>query len=417
MERLVIRGGRELFGELTVKAAKNSVLPLIACSILSREDVVLKNVPKLSDITHMLDIVKSIGGKAEFDGQDIYINCKEANSVLIESNLTGALRSSIFMLGPILSRFRFASIGLPGGCAIGERPIDLHLAGLEALGVKVCEENGYVQCDGSQIRGGTVSLRFPSVGATENIIMAATLGRKQTVIYNAAQEPEILDLQNFINSLGGKVSGAGTDTVTVEGVEKLHGGTYRPFTDRIVAASYLAVVAAAKGNIIIKDTAPESFSAVLEVFSCVGCDVTVGNDYVQLVSRKRLAAVAGLETRPYPGLPTDMQAQITAMLSMADGESTMVENVFENRFKYVEQLRTMGADITLNGCRAVIRGVKQLYGANVSAEDLRGGAALVIAALSAEGESEIRDIYHIDRGYDRIEDTLLLFGADVKRVT
>jgi len=443
-----MRGGKRLNGEITVKAAKNSVLPLIAASLLSKEDIVLKNIPRLSDITHMLDIVRCIGGKAEYEGGDVHINCRlaadappgiaasaesldgapaksaacqnaYAPSVFIQPCQTSALRSSIFMLGPALARFKSACVGLPGGCAIGERPIDIHIAGLKKLNVQVYEENGCVRCDGSHMTDGAVRLRFPSVGATENLIMASALGKGRTVIYNAAREPEVVDLASFINFLGGRVLGAGTNKVVIEGVERLGGGAYRPFSDRIAAPTYLAAVAAAGGTITVKNVAPENFSAVLGVFRQAGCRVAEGKDYVTLASDGRLKAVSTIVTAPFPGFPTDMQAQTAAMLSVADGESALVENVFENRFRYAVQLAKMGARITVSpgGRAAVIRGVGRLRGARVAAEDLRGGAALVIAALAAEGTSEVFDIFHIDRGYERMDEVLAGLNADIQRKT
>lgn len=414
--QLVIRGGKRLRGEITVAAAKNSVLPLIACCILSEREIHIYNCPSIADIFSMIEIIRSIGGKAELQDGVLTIDCKNANPQLVSADLTGTIRSSVFVLGPILARFRYADISYPGGCEIGLRPIDLHIYGLKCLGVKVTEANGMIICDGTNKRGGIVNLDFPSVGATENIMMAGAIGRGITVIRNAAREPEIVDLQNFINYLGGKVTGAGTDVITVEGVERLDGGEYTPLGDRIAAGTYLAAVAAAGGEAHIRGVSPAHMHAVLEKLRHMGCRITEEENGITVAAEGRLRAVHKIETQPFPGFPTDMQPQITAVLSAAEGTCCVVENMFESRFKYTAQLCKMGAKILVKDRVAVVKGVKRLSGASVSAEDLRGGAALCVAALGAEGISVISGVRHIDRGYDKIETALAALGADVRRI-
>lgn len=413
--QLIVRGKRRLYGDLRIPAAKNSVLPLIACCIMSQEEIHIKNCPALADIYCMIEIIKSIGGRAELFGDDLIIDCKNANPKLVSADLTSGIRSSVFILGPILARFRFADISYPGGCEIGLRPIDLHIYGLKCLGVQVTEANGMIVCDGSKKAGGVVNLDFPSVGATENIMMAGVLGKGTTVIRNAAREPEIVDLQNFINYLGGKVSGAGTGIIVVEGVNSLHGGEYTPIGDRIAAGTYLTAVATAGGNVRISGVEPELMFSVLEKLRYSGCEITEFSNGVNIEAGGRLRAISKIETQPFPGFPTDMQPQITAMLATCDGSSCIVENLFESRFKYTAQLIKMGAKIIVKDRVAVVKGMKSLYGAYVSAEDLRGGAALVTAALGAEGETVISGVHHIDRGYDRIEYALASLGADIVR--
>ncbi len=414
--QLIIRGGKRLHGEIDVSAAKNSVLPLIACCIMSEREIHIRNCPAIADIYSMIEIIRSIGGRADLDGTTLVIDCKEANPKRVSSDLTGGIRSSVFILGPILARFRHATISYPGGCEIGLRPIDLHIYGLKSLGVRITEVNGMLDCDGTAKSGGIVDLDFPSVGATENLMMAGVLGQGTTVIRNAAREPEIIDLQNFINFLGGKVSGAGTGVITVEGVSALSGGEYTPIGDRIVAATYLCAVGVTGGNVRVKGIKPEYMHAVLQKLRRADCNVTEFSDGVRLESSGKLRAVHKIETQPFPGFPTDMQPQITALLCTAIGSSCIVENMFENRFKYTVQLNKMGANIIVKDRVAVVKGVPSLYGAPVSAEDLRGGAALVVAALAAQGESVISGVRHIDRGYDKIEQSLAVLGADIARI-
>ena len=415
MEFLRVTGGNRLDGRLKIASAKNAVLPIIACALLAESEIKIKNCPRLSDITAMMKIIRSTGGRADFEGDDIVLDCSNANPSLIESDLTGGIRSSIFILGPILARFKRAAVSYPGGCEIGLRPIDLHIYGLKQLNVRITEENGHIVCDGSAKKSGEIDLDFPSVGATENIMMAAVYLGGRSIIRNAAREPEIVNLAEFLNCLGGRVFGAGSDTIIIEGVKALHGGEFTPIPDRIVGGTYLTACALTGGDVYLENLRSDSLNAVIEKLARAGAEITRGSDFIRLRSKGRINAIHKIETQPYPGFPTDMQAQIAALLARADGCSVMVENLFENRYKYTVQLNKMGAKITVKDRIAVIKGVKKLYGTAVSAEDLRGGAALVLAALGAEGESIVSGVAHIDRGYCHIEDDLKALGADITR--
>lgn len=415
MEYLRVTGGNRLDGSLKIASAKNAVLPIIAGALLSEEDILIKNCSALSDITAMMKIIRSTGGKAEYDGNNILINCRNSNPALIESDLTGKIRSSIFIMGPILARFKHAALSYPGGCEIGLRPIDLHIFGLKKLNVKIREENGHIICDGSDMKSAEIDLDFPSVGATENIMMAAVFLNGKTTIRNAAREPEIVDLADFINSIGGKIYGAGTDTLVVEGVKKLSGGEYTPVPDRIAGCTFLAACALTGGDVYLENLRSDTVNAVTEKLMRAGCELTRGYDFVRIQSSGKLKAIHKVETQPYPGFPTDMQAPLVAMLTRANGCSVMVENLFENRYKYTVQLNKMGAKITVKDRIAVVKGVNKLHGTSIKSEDLRGGAALVIAALAAEGESIVTGVSHIDRGYYKIEDDFRSLGADIKR--
>lgn len=415
MEYLRVTGGNRLDGSLKIASAKNAVLPIIAGALLSEEDILIKNCSALSDITAMMKIIRSTGGKAEYDGNNILINCRNSNPALIESDLTGKIRSSIFIMGPILARFKHAALSYPGGCEIGLRPIDLHIFGLKKLNVKIREENGHIICDGSDMKSAEIDLDFPSVGATENIMMAAVFLNGKTTIRNAAREPEIVDLADFINSIGGKIYGAGTDTLVVEGVKKLSGGEYTPVPDRIAGCTFLAACALTGGDVYLENLRSDTVNAVTEKLMRAGCELTRGYDFVRIRSLGKLKAIHKVETQPYPGFPTDMQAPLVAMLTRANGCSVMVENLFENRYKYTVQLNKMGAKITVKDRIAVVKGVNKLHGTSIKSEDLRGGAALVIAALAAEGESIVTGVSHIDRGYYKIEDDFRSLGADIKR--
>lgn len=415
MEYLRVTGGNRLDGSLKIASAKNAVLPIIAGALLSEEDILIKNCSALSDITAMMKIIRSTGGKAEYDGNNILINCRNSNPALIESDLTGKIRSSIFIMGPILARFKHAALSYPGGCEIGLRPIDLHIFGLKKLNVKIREENGHIICDGSDMKSAEIDLDFPSVGATENIMMAAVFLNGKTTIRNAAREPEIVDLADFINSIGGKIYGAGTDTLVVEGIKKLSGGEYTPVPDRIAGCTFLAACALTGGDVYLENLRSDTVNAVTEKLMRAGCELIRGYDFVRIRSSGKLKAIHKVETQPYPGFPTDMQAPLVAMLTRANGCSVMVENLFENRYKYTVQLNKMGAKITVKDRIAVVKGVNKLHGTSIKSEDLRGGAALVIAALAAEGESIVTGVSHIDRGYYKIEDDFRSLGADIKR--
>ncbi len=416
MDKFIIMGGNRLHGKVSVQSAKNTVLPLLSCCILCKEQIVLKNCPCISDVKKMTEIIERMGGKIEFCDDDLKIDCSDIHYIEINEELTKSIRSSVFMLGSLLGRFSRATVAYPGGCEIGKRPIDIHIAGLKTLGVQIMETEKFIECDGAELHSDKIILSMPSVGATENMIMAAVLTAGVTVIENAAKEPEIEDLQNFINAMGGNVSGAGSDKITVVGVKRLHGCTYTPIGDRIVGGTYLAMCAGCGGDLTVCNCDMKGLSAVLDVFKACGCRVETCGTEVRLISEGNLRAIPLLRTGPFPAFPTDMQPQICAVLTTADGVSLIEENIFESRFKYVRQLELMGADIAIQDRRALVTGVNALKPSIVSAEDLRGGAALITAALMTDGVSVVYGAEHVDRGYFKIEETLTTLGADIVRV-
>lgn len=408
-----IIGGRRLCGEVTLGGAKNALLPILAATMLSDGELVLERCARLSDCENMLRILSTLGCRVQREGECVRVDPRGAQGWEMTESLSKQLRSSIFMLGPILGRFRRASVTYPGGCEIGLRPIDLHLKGLRALGVQIREARGRILCDGSNLRGGQVQLDFPSVGATENIMMAAVLAPGETVIFNAAREPEIVDLERFLNAMGARVRGAGQDVIAIEGVKRLHGARHVIMPDRIVAGTLLIAAAMTQGEVCLRGARPGDLRAVLDKLEQAGCCLEVGEDWIRLVMARRPRAVE-LSTQPYPGFPTDMQAQFMALATVAEGTSLIVENVFENRFAHAAQLRRMGAEILVHQRAAIVRG-GSLSGAQVEARDLRGGAALVLAALAAEGESRVERVELIDRGYEALEEVLSSLGACVRR--
>ncbi len=408
-----IRGGAALAGSAKVGCAKNAVLPILAASVLAQGPVVIRDCPRLLDIDNMLAILETLGCAISRTGDDVTVDPTAAHSWDMPDSLSKRIRSSIFMLGPLVGRFRHACVTYPGGCEIGLRPIDLHIKGLRALGVRIHEEHGRIYCDGEKLRGGYVHLDFPSVGATENVMMAAVLASGRTTIHNAAREPEILDLQNFINAMGGCVCGAGSDTILIDGVERLSGTSYRPIPDRIVAGTLLAACAATRGEITVEGADASHLGAVIDKLRGAGCEIDVEEDSMHIRASGPLRAIE-ISTQAYPGFPTDLQAQFMALACTLDGASMIVENMFESRFAHAAQLVRMGADIFVNNRLAVVRGAR-LTGARVKASDLRGGAALVIAALAAEGITEVSDIEMVDRGYERFEDMISAVGGDIVR--
>ncbi len=416
MDTYIIDGGERLYGKLQAQSAKNTVLPLLAASVLTDEQVKIRGVPTITDVENMLRILSEVGCQIKRKNDCAVIDSSNAVSHEIPPRLTKELRSSVFMLGSVLTRFRRAKISYPGGCDIGLRPIDLHLAGLKRLGVKITEEGGYIECEAERLVGAEILLDFPSVGATENIILAAVKAEGITVIRNAAKEPEIVDLQNFLNAMGANVRGAGGGTVVIEGVKRLHGIEYTPIGDRIEAGTYLIAAAICGGEIEINGVPPENIAALLHKLRENGCKIHTKNDKIILASSGKLKSVDLVETTPFPGFPTDLQAQYSALCCTAKGTTLVVENLFETRYKYAAELKRMGADVTVRGRTAVIRGVEKLHGAKVTASDLRGGAALVVAALGAEGQSTVIDLSHIDRGYADFEHNLKKLGAKIRRV-
>ena len=416
MEKYIINGGNSLFGNVDVQSAKNSVLPILAAAVLTDGEVKINKIPHITDVRNMVKILSRLGCKSVFDGDGLIIDSSKADCHEIPSELAHELRSSVFLLGSVISRFRMAKIAYPGGCDIGLRPVDLHLTGLKRLGVKISEESGYIVCRCEKLKGNEVMLDCPSVGATENIMLAAVKAEGTTVIRNAAREPEIEDLQNFLNMLGAKVRGAGSGTVYIEGVKNLGGCSFTPIPDRIEAGTFLITAAMCGGKILLNNAGAENLSSLLHKLRENGCKIQVFGDKIELESSTKLYSVKSVETQPYPGFPTDLQAQFTALCCVCRGHSIITENLFETRFKYVPELRKMGADVTVVGRCAFVRGVDTLRGANVVAHDLRGGAALVSAALSAEGRSEVFELSHIDRGYGSFEYKLRALGGDIVRV-
>ncbi|MDD6884219.1 MAG: UDP-N-acetylglucosamine 1-carboxyvinyltransferase [Eubacteriales bacterium] len=407
-------GGNRLGGEVRVDGAKNAVLPILAASLMASGPVVIEDCPRLMDVTNMLSILKTLGCRVENLENAVRLDAEGAYRWEMPEHLSKSLRSSIFMMGPLLGRFRRAKVTYPGGCEIGLRPIDLHLKGLKALGVSVRESHGMILLDGARMRGGAVYLDFPSVGATENIMMAAAAIRGRTTIHNAARDPEIRDLQNFINAMGGRIAGAGTDKIVIDGVAGLHGVRYTPIPDRIVAGTLLAAVAAAGGEARILRARPEDLGAPLDKLRQTGCEIVEDEHGISIASSGKIIPFE-ISTQPFPGFPTDLQAQFMALACLAEGTSVIVENLFESRFAHAAQLTRMGADIRVNNRMAVVRGGK-LTGARVHASDLRGGAALVVAALAAEGETIVENVALIDRGYERLERVLTALGGDVRRI-
>ena len=417
MDKYLIKGGRKLDGVVEVDCAKNAVLPIISASLLTEEEIVLHNLPQIVDVFKMLDIIKSLGGnvKLEDNNRTVIIKNDNIKKYRIPSLLTSEIRSSIFLLGPLLSKFKKAKLAYPGGCEIGSRPIDLHLFGLRELGVKIDEGYGYINCDGANMRNGFIHLDFPSVGATENLMMASVLTQGETIIHNCAKEPEIVDLASFINAMGGKVSGAGTSTIIVRGVQGLHGVEYTPVPDRIVAGTLLIAAASTRGRIELVNANYEHILSLVNKLKKSGCNITKNGGKIILTSEQRPKAFS-FDTQPYPGFPTDLQPQLTVLQAIAKGTSLVTENLFETRFKHLAELIKMGADITSRDRTAVIRGVSKLYGAEICAYDLRGGAALTIAGMVAKGETIINNINYIDRGYESFESKLNMLGADIIRI-
>jgi len=409
-----ICGGRRLVGETEVCGAKNAVLPLLAACVLIKDTVKLKNCPRLSDIEGMLGLLRALGCDARREGRDLYIDASHAQMHVMPEELSKRMRSSIFMLGPVLARMGRADFTYPGGCEIGLRPIDLHLQGLRALGAKVEERHGHILCSG-RLRGASVHLDYPSVGATENVMLAAVCAQGDSVIHNAAREPEITDLGRFLNRCGADVRGMGTGTIHIKGNAELHGVEYEPVCDRIAAGTLLMAGAATQGDVFVRGAQAQQMQAVLAKLKEAGCMVQTDACGVRVQCARELRAVRRIETAPFPGFPTDLQAQMMALLTKGRGASVIAENVFENRMQHVAELTRMGADIQVSGRIAVVRGVEKLTGARVETRDLRGGAALCIAALMAQGESVIENIALIDRGHDRLEDDLAALGAEIYR--
>ncbi len=415
MDKLRIEGGERLRGEVRVSGAKNAALPILAASLLTADELVLDNVPQLADITTMGKLLAGMGVKLGRDGGRVWARADEVGLAEAPYEVVKTMRASILVLGPLLARFGQARVSLPGGCAIGARPVDQHIKGLRALGAEIEIEHGYIVGRAPRLTGTRIVTDMVTVTGTENLMMAACLARGQTVIENAAREPEVVDLARCLNAMGARVSGAGTDRIVVDGVERLHGATHRVLPDRIETGTFLVAAAACGGDVRLTGAAPETLDAVLEKLREAGATVEAGADWIRVRAPNRPQAVS-LRTAPYPGFPTDMQAQFMALDCVADGVGRITETIFENRFMHVLELQRLGAQIDIDGHTAIVRGVPKLSGARVMATDLRASASLVVAALVAEGETVIDRIYHLDRGYERMETRLAALGARIERI-
>lgn len=416
-EKLKITGGRQLHGEISVQGAKNSALPLMAAALLCEGETVLQNVPQLSDVYAACRILNRLGCRASAEGNTVRIVRESAELYEIPDSDMRAMRSSIMFLGPILGSMKRCTLTMPGGCELGPRPINLHLDAMRAMGVRIREGAGRIFCTAEKLTGAQIHLPIPSVGVTENVLMAAVYAEGETVLTNAACEPEITDLAGFLNQCGAEIRGAGTHTVVIRGGKRLHGTEYRVMPDRIAAMSYLCAGAAAGGAICLKNAAPEDMKSCLDVLEQAGCRIGVCGNTIFLDRTGPLRAISYIRTMPYPGFPTDAQALISAVLCTAAGTSMLEETIFENRFKHMGELARMGADIRVSGRTAVITGVPALHGASVEAMDLRGGAALAVAAAGAEGETYLSGLHHLDRGYEHFAETFNTLGIRTERGT
>ena len=415
MSKFIINGGHRLEGEIEVQGAKNAVLPILAAAVINGGKNVIYNCPDLRDVTTTIDVLNSLGCSAQRHGKTLIVDSSGLNSNVIEESLMRQMRSSIIFLGAIIARCKKAMVSMPGGCEIGNRPIDLHLKALRQLGVKIEESHGYINCEADKLVGENIHLDFPSVGATENIMLAACIADGTTVISNAAREPEILDLEKFLNRMGAKIYGAGTDTIQIEGAKKLYGIEHTIIPDRIVAGTYLLAAAITNGHIILHNAEAKHMQSMINALREMGCKIYAERRRLILTPAKILRPISKIRTMPYPGFPTDIQSPFMALASVANGTSMFVENIFENRYQHVEELVRMGADIKVDGRVAVVHGVSGLSGAKVISKDLRGGAALVLAGLAAEGETQVSGTIYIDRGYETMEKYLSSCGADIKR--
>ncbi|MCW8919209.1 MAG: UDP-N-acetylglucosamine 1-carboxyvinyltransferase [Gammaproteobacteria bacterium] len=419
MDKLIITGGGPLSGEIRISGAKNAALPILAATLLAEEPVTICNVPHLHDITTTMELLGNMGVELVVDEKlNIEVHASTIQQFYALYELVRTMRASILVLGPLLARHGKAEVSLPGGCAIGSRPVNIHIEGMRAMGADIKVENGYIKATthGKRLQGAVLNPEVVTVTGTENLMIAATLAEGTTVINNAAREPEVVDLANFLNSMGARIGGAGSSTLTIEGVERLGGGRYSVLPDRIETGTYLIAAAITGGRIKVKDTNPVLLVNVLDKLREAGAEIACGEDWITLDMHGRRPKAVSLETAPYPEFPTDMQAQFTALNCIAEGEGTIVETVFENRFMHVQEMQRMGADIRLEGNTAYTRGVKRLTGAPVMATDLRASASLVLVGLVAEGETVVDRIYHIDRGYECIEEKLQQLGARIQRL-
>ena len=417
MAMLKIEGPCKLEGEVAVQGAKNSTLPLLAAAVVSKGQSVFHNCPHLSDVETSVEILRHLGCRVWWEGKSLVVDSTDVANNDIPDELMRKMRSSIVFLGAILSRTGKAELSYPGGCELGPRPIDLHLDAIRKMGVQIREKHGRIRCSVRRgLRGCAIHLSFPSVGATENILLSAVTAKGTTTIHNAAREPEIRDLANFLNECGGRVCGAGESTIVIHGVESLHGCEHTIIPDRIVAATLLSAAAATGGELLLHQVEPNHLQPVLNVFEEAGCEIKLGSDWLSLLAPPRLNAVKSVRTMPYPGFPTDAQSPVMAMTLKAAGTSMFVENIFESRYKHVDELVRLGGNIKVEGRVAVVKGVPHLYGARVVAPDLRGGAALVVAGLAAEGTTEVLGLNYLERGYENPETVLRQLGAKIEKI-
>jgi UDP-N-acetylglucosamine 1-carboxyvinyltransferase len=415
MDKLLITGGHRLNGDITISGAKNAALPILCAGLLTSDDLILHNVPALQDVATMLKLLRQMGLAANFEGEVLHLNGAVIDRLEAPYDLVKTMRASILVLGPLLARFGEAKVSLPGGCAIGSRPVDQHIKGLQAMGAEIHIEAGYIHAKAKKLKGTRVVTDMITVTGTENLLMAATLAEGETVLENAAREPEVTDLANLLVAMGAQITGIGTDRLVIQGVPRLHGATHTVIADRIETATFLCAVAAAGGDVTLKNTLSDILDVALDKLREAGVVLTSGSDWIRAQMGARPKAVS-FRTTEYPGFPTDMQAQFMALDCIAQGASRVTETIFENRFMHVQEMNRLGAQIEIDGHTAIVNGVEKLVGAPVMATDLRASASLVIAALAAEGETLIDRIYHLDRGYDKMEVKLSGVGAQIQRV-
>jgi UDP-N-acetylglucosamine 1-carboxyvinyltransferase len=417
MNKLLIQGGVTLQGEIRISGAKNAVLPIMAATLLAEGPAVVENVPHLQDVTTTVSLLGSMGVTVVVDEtMSIEVDNSTITSQVAPYDLVKTMRSSILVLGPLLARYGKAEVSLPGGCAIGSRPVNLHIKGLQDMGADIEVKNGYISARAGRLQGARIVMDLVTVTGTENLMMAAALAEGTTILENAAREPEVIDLANFLIAMGARISGAGTDTITIEGVESLQGTRYKVVPDRIETGTFLVAAAITGGRVKLKNTAPRLLDVVLDKLRDAGAEIECGDDWILLDMHGRRPKSVNVRTAPYPAFPTDMQAQFTALNTIAEGTGTIVETVFENRYMHVQEMQRMGADIEVEGNTAIVRGVEGLTSAPVMATDLRASASLILAGLVAKGETEVQRIYHIDRGYELIEEKLACLGAKIRRI-
>lgn len=416
MDKLLIEGSAPLSGDVRISGAKNAVLPILSATLLGSSTSSITNVPHLNDVTTTMSLLARMGCQLTMgDNMRVDVDPTTINDYTAAYELVRTMRASILVLGPLVARYGQAEVSLPGGCAIGARPVNLHIEGLRALGAEISIDGGYIRARAGRLQGARIAFDLVTVTGTENLLMAATLAKGTTVLENAAREPEVVDLANYLTAMGAKIEGAGTSTITIEGVDQLNGCEYHVVPDRIETGTFLVGAAVTRGKIKVRDTVPGNMTAVLDKLSECGADITVGDDWIELDMHGERPRSVSITTAPYPDFPTDMQAQFCVLNSVASGTAKVTETVFENRFMHVNELQRMGADMTIDGNAVTIRGVERLRGAPVMATDLRASASLILAALVADGETTVRRVYHIDRGYERIEEKFHLLGADIRR--